>query len=232
VLKVIEEERLQHHALKTGEYLMQRLRDLQRDFDFLGDVRGLGLMVGIECVTDSASKRHAPVMAAWIRVRRLRSSSTGGHSLALRSSSTLCSAMHTVCARYLLQMARRALVSLPDTLFAHVQGDTVPAGLQERLKARRVLVTTDGPKDNVLKLKPPMVFGRVEVDHLLQELTAILREELPGADKEELLQPWTAPAAVQAEEMHRGGELTGEQQQLVAEAAIKKQRVETHEAVQ
>ena len=70
MLKVIEEERLQHHALKTGEYLMQRLRDLQREFDFLGDVRGLGLMVGIECVTDSASKRQAPVMAAWIRVRR------------------------------------------------------------------------------------------------------------------------------------------------------------------
>ncbi len=76
VLKVIEEERLQHHALKTGEYLMQRLRDLQPDFDFLGDVRGLGLMVGIECVTDSASKRHAPVMAAWIRVRRLGPSPT------------------------------------------------------------------------------------------------------------------------------------------------------------
>ncbi len=68
VLRVIEEEKLQHHALKTGEYLMQRLRELQRDFDFLGDVRGLGLMVGIECVTDSGSKRHAPVMAAWIRV--------------------------------------------------------------------------------------------------------------------------------------------------------------------
>ena len=76
MLKVIEEERLQHHALKTGEHLMQLLRGLQQEFDFLGDVRGLGLMVGIECVTDSASKRHAPVMAAWIRVRRPGPSST------------------------------------------------------------------------------------------------------------------------------------------------------------
>ena len=100
--------------------------------------------------------------------------------------------------------------------------------LQERLKSRRVLVTTDGPKDNVLKLKPPMVFGRAEVDHLLQELTAILHEELPGANSANLLQPWTAPAAVQAAEMHRGGELTQEQQQHVAEAAIKKQRVDAH----
>ena len=88
-----------------------------------------------------------------------------------------------------------------------------------------MLVTTDGPKDNVLKLKPPMVFGRDEVDHLLQELRAILREELPNANRAELLQPWTAPSAVQAAEMHHGGHLSAEQQQHVAEAAVKKQRV-------
>ncbi len=97
--------------------------------------------------------------------------------------------------------------------------------LQERLKKRRVLVTTDGPKDNVLKLKPPMVFGREEVDHLLRELTAVLRQELPDADMAALLQPWTAPSAVQAAAMHRGGQLSDQQQQLVAEAAAKKQRV-------
>ena len=97
---------------------------------------------------------------------------------------------------------------------------------QEWLKQRRVLVTTDGPKDNVLKLKPPLVFGRDEADHLLRELTAVLREELPDADMAALLQPWTAPSAVQAAAMHRGGDLNHHQQQLVAEAAAKKQRVD------
>jgi ethanolamine-phosphate phospho-lyase len=42
--------------------------------------------------------------------------------------------------------------------------------LKERCKARRVLLSTDGPYDNVLKIKPPMVFGRAEVDLLVDTL--------------------------------------------------------------
>ncbi|MFN8020202.1 MAG: aminotransferase class III-fold pyridoxal phosphate-dependent enzyme [Acidimicrobiales bacterium] len=44
----------------------------------------------------------------------------------------------------------------------------------ERMRARGVLVSTDGPADNVLKLKPPIVFGRHEADVLLGELDAVL----------------------------------------------------------
>jgi 4-aminobutyrate aminotransferase-like enzyme len=44
------------------------------------------------------------------------------------------------------------------------------------LRDRGVLVSTDGPFDNVLKLKPPIVFGRAEADILCEELEAALRE--------------------------------------------------------
>ena len=54
----------------------------------------------------------------------------------------------------------------PATAFA---GDVA-----ERMRARGVLISTDGPADNVLKLKPPIVFGRAEADVLLDELDAVL----------------------------------------------------------
>lgn len=63
--------------------------------------------------------------------------------------------------------------------------------LQERMKARRVLITTDGPKDNVLKMKPPLVFSKANVDHFMGQLRAVLAEDMPSADMALLLQPWS-----------------------------------------
>ena len=42
--------------------------------------------------------------------------------------------------------------------------------IREAMVARRVLLATDGPYANVLKVKPPMCFGRAEADHLVQQL--------------------------------------------------------------
>ena len=56
VLEVIEQENLQQHALETGEYFMTQLREVQQEFDLIGDVRGLGLFIGVELVEDRASK--------------------------------------------------------------------------------------------------------------------------------------------------------------------------------
>jgi 4-aminobutyrate aminotransferase-like enzyme len=46
----------------------------------------------------------------------------------------------------------------------------------EALRGRGVLVSTDGPADNVLKIKPPIVFGCDEAEVLLTELDAVLRQ--------------------------------------------------------
>jgi 4-aminobutyrate aminotransferase-like enzyme len=39
-----------------------------------------------------------------------------------------------------------------------------------------VLISTDGPFDNVLKIKPPLVFGRREADIMLESLAQALRD--------------------------------------------------------
>jgi len=47
-----------------------------------------------------------------------------------------------------------------------------------RLKDRGVLTSVDGPLHNVLKIKPPMVFGRADADRFLDTLDIVLREDL------------------------------------------------------
>ena len=48
VLEVVEEEKLQSHALHVGERLISGLRDLQQRYDIISDVRGSGLFLGVE----------------------------------------------------------------------------------------------------------------------------------------------------------------------------------------
>ncbi len=58
-LRIIEEEKLLDNAAAMGEYLMGRLRELQDKHAVIGDVRGKGLLVGVELVADRAAR--APV---------------------------------------------------------------------------------------------------------------------------------------------------------------------------
>ena len=50
VLDVIETEKMQYHALETGNFLMDELRKLMNKFPIIGDVRGHGLFIGAEMV--------------------------------------------------------------------------------------------------------------------------------------------------------------------------------------
>jgi 4-aminobutyrate aminotransferase-like enzyme len=52
VLDVIEQEGLQPHALEVGNRMRDGLRELQARHSLIGDVRGLGLFIGIELVRD------------------------------------------------------------------------------------------------------------------------------------------------------------------------------------
>jgi 4-aminobutyrate aminotransferase-like enzyme/Ser/Thr protein kinase RdoA (MazF antagonist) len=56
--------------------------------------------------------------------------------------------------------------------------DHEAAAVIERMKERGVLLSTDGPYHNVLKIKPPLVFSRVDADVLLNQLDDVLSE--PG----------------------------------------------------
>lgn len=54
------EESLIDNAAVMGEYMMQRMRSWPERFRFVGDVRGLGLMIGVELVRDQQTKERAP----------------------------------------------------------------------------------------------------------------------------------------------------------------------------
>jgi 4-aminobutyrate aminotransferase len=54
------EEGLTENAAKIGAHMLNRMRDWPERFRFVGDVRGLGLMLGVELVRDKQSKERAP----------------------------------------------------------------------------------------------------------------------------------------------------------------------------
>ncbi|MEY2114042.1 MULTISPECIES: aminotransferase class III-fold pyridoxal phosphate-dependent enzyme [Rhodanobacter] len=112
VLDVIEEEGLQENARGVGRFVMDGLRELQTRFEMIGDVRGCGLFIGAEFVSDRAAR-------------------------------------------------------VPDAGRARAA--------VEAMKARRVLLSTDGPDDNVLKIKPPVVFSRSNAEEFLGKLEEVLR---------------------------------------------------------
>jgi 2,2-dialkylglycine decarboxylase (pyruvate) len=72
VLDVIEEEGLVERARERGEYLLARLRELQRAHEQSGDVRGRGLLVGLELVEDRESRRPADALGAAVTAECLR----------------------------------------------------------------------------------------------------------------------------------------------------------------
>jgi 2,2-dialkylglycine decarboxylase (pyruvate) len=71
VLDVIEEEGLVERARARGEYLLERLRELQAEHEQIGDVRGRGLLAGLELVEDSESRRPADALGASVTVECL-----------------------------------------------------------------------------------------------------------------------------------------------------------------
>ena len=66
-IDVMFDERLPEGGARKGERVMANLRDLAARHDLIGEVRGLGLMIGIELVTDRATKEPAAKQAAEVR---------------------------------------------------------------------------------------------------------------------------------------------------------------------
>jgi 4-aminobutyrate aminotransferase len=69
VIDVIKEEKLLENATKQGVYIMKRLNELKEKNEIVGDVRGKGLMVGMEIVEDKESKKPAPQKVTEIMMR-------------------------------------------------------------------------------------------------------------------------------------------------------------------
>jgi len=63
-LEVIDAENIQQNALEVGTHLKNRLLELQDRQPLIGDVRGLGLMLGVELVSDRQTKEPATTQTA------------------------------------------------------------------------------------------------------------------------------------------------------------------------
>ncbi len=111
VLDVIDNENLTQNAKLVGDYLIKEFTQLREVSNFIGEIRGMGLSLGIEIVKDRESLE-------------------------------------------------------PNTELA--------AKLVHELKNRNILVGTDGPFDNVFKLKPPLCFSKENADTLIDELKSCL----------------------------------------------------------
>jgi 4-aminobutyrate aminotransferase-like enzyme len=111
---VIHDEGLQQQALQVGEHLRQGFRTLAARHTLIGDVRGLGLFVGVEFVRDRETLAPAPDQTTY------------------------------VC---------------------------------NRLKELGILVSIDGPRHNVLKIKPPLVFTSANADLFVHTVDRILTED-------------------------------------------------------
>lgn len=105
VLDVLQDRRLPERALVTGAHLRQRLRDLAASTGRLGEVRGTGLVVGVDVI--------------------------GGRATARR--------------------------------------------LLEALVREGALAGLTGPRGDVLKVRPPLVWDETHVDHFVECLAQALR---------------------------------------------------------
>ncbi len=113
VLKVIDDEGLQQNAKDIGRYLTDGMLQLKNTYPIIGDVRGLGLFLGIELVKDN-----------------------------------------------------------------HLDPATEQATyLANRMRELGILMSTDGPHENVLKIKPPIIFNKADSDFLLATLKHVLKED-------------------------------------------------------
>ena len=59
-IEIIEDENLVTNAAKVGAYFKNRLTELKDNQPLIGDVRGLGLLLSVELVSDSVTKKRFP----------------------------------------------------------------------------------------------------------------------------------------------------------------------------
>ena len=92
-IEILERENLVDNAAKVGEYFVLELKKLKEEKEFIGDVRGKGLFIGAEIVTDKASKKPDGELAKKIREsmkeRGVLMSITGNYNCVLRMTPPL-----------------------------------------------------------------------------------------------------------------------------------------------
>ena len=60
VVDIMKREHLEENALRIGKLMMSRLLEIKEKSRYVGDVRGMGLVMGVELVKDKKTKEPAP----------------------------------------------------------------------------------------------------------------------------------------------------------------------------
>ncbi len=111
VLQVIEKESLQKNSIEIGAYLMAGFEKLAEKHDLIGEVRGKGLMLGVELVKDRATKEPASAECARIfetcKDLGLLIGKGGLHGNTLRIKPPMC--IHKGDADFMLEVIDEAL---------------------------------------------------------------------------------------------------------------------------
>jgi len=113
VLDIVEDENLMENARLMGNKLIGGLKDLQNKYDIVGDVRGMGLFIGLDLVEDRESRREGTKLASFVK---------------------------------------------------------------NRMREHRILMGSEGPADNILKIRPPMTIEEEDVDMILSVMDKVLDE--------------------------------------------------------
>ena len=72
VIDIVEEENLVERSRAMGEYFIARLRDLQSTHKFVADIRGRGLIIGMELATGKNDTSKLAFEMAMLCERRVR----------------------------------------------------------------------------------------------------------------------------------------------------------------
>lgn len=65
-LQIFERENMNQKVVEKGMYLKSKLKDLYNKYDIIGDIRGIGLSIGIDLVYDRIKKQKNHIAAAKI----------------------------------------------------------------------------------------------------------------------------------------------------------------------
>jgi alanine-glyoxylate transaminase/(R)-3-amino-2-methylpropionate-pyruvate transaminase len=120
-LEVIDAEGLQQNSLKVGAYLKAALLELQEKHPLIGEVRGMGLLLGVELVRDRVSRQPANTEAAAVmelmKRRQVLVGKGGLFGNTLRIKPPMC--INLDDASYLIAMLDETLTEIEKAQYGH-----------------------------------------------------------------------------------------------------------------
>ncbi len=107
LINIIKKEGLQQNALEVGNYWLQSLHQLKNNFPLLGDVRGAGLFIGVECIDEQGKENTllAQQIKEGLKGAYILASTDGPLDNTLKMKPPLCFAKENVD-RFIIEMAK------------------------------------------------------------------------------------------------------------------------------